>query len=91
MNHQDIKKKLKEMTKPELRALFENAELEETKKWLLKYAYIDESKTKIGYEISFTKYFYKYQEPRKTEDIMNEILELDKKLDGVLKELQENE
>lgn len=56
-----------------------------------KYAYIDESKTKIGYEISFTKYFYKYQEPRKTEEIMNEILELDRKLDGVLKELQENE
>lgn len=56
-----------------------------------KYAYIDESKTKIGYEISFTKYFYKYQEPRKIEEIMNEILELDRKLDGVLKELQENE
>lgn len=56
-----------------------------------KYAYIDDSKTKIGYEISFTKYFYKYQEPRKTEDIMNEILELDRKLDGVLRELQENE
>ena len=56
-----------------------------------KYAYIDESKTKIGYEISFTKYFYTYQEPRKTADIMKEILELDKKLDGVLKELQENE
>lgn len=56
-----------------------------------KYAYIDESKTKIGYEISFTKYFYKYQEPRKTEEIMKEILELDKKLDGVLKELQEDE
>ncbi|MDD7150761.1 MAG: class I SAM-dependent DNA methyltransferase [Clostridium sp.] len=56
-----------------------------------KYAYIDESKTKIGYEISFTKYFYKYHEPRKTEDIMNEILELDRKLDGVLRELQENE
>ena len=56
-----------------------------------KYAYIDESKTKIGYEISFTKYFYKYQAPRKTEIIMNEILELDRKLDGVLRELQENE
>lgn len=56
-----------------------------------KYAYIDESKTKIGYEISFTKYFYKYQEPRKTEKIMKEILELDRKLDGVLKELQEDE
>ena len=56
-----------------------------------KYAYIDESKTKIGYEISFTKYFYKYQEPRKTEEIMKEILDLDRKLDGVLKELQEDE
>ena len=56
-----------------------------------KYAYIDESKTKIGYEISFTKYFYKYQEPRKTKEIMKEILELDRKLDGVLKELQEDE
>lgn len=57
----------------------------------VKYAYIDESKTKIGYEISFTKYFYKYQEPRKTEEIMKEILELDRKLDGILKELQEDE
>ena len=56
-----------------------------------KYAYIDESKIKIGYEISLTKYFYKYHEPRKTEEIMKEILELDKKLDGVLKELQEDE
>lgn len=56
-----------------------------------KYAYIDESKTKIGYEISFAKYFYKYQEPRKTEDIMEEIIELDRKLDGVLKQLQEDE
>ena len=52
-------------------------------------SYIDNSKTKIGYEISFTKYFYKYQEPRSTKDIMNEILELDKKLDGVLKEISD--
>lgn len=42
MNHQDIKKKLKEMSKSELRALFEKAELEETEKWLLKYAFIEE-------------------------------------------------
>lgn len=42
MNHQNIKKKLKEMSKAELRALFEKAELEENEKWLLKYAYIDE-------------------------------------------------
>lgn len=52
-------------------------------------AWIDESKTKLGYEISFTKYFYEYKEPRKTEDIMKEILDLDAKLDGVLKELQD--
>ena len=51
------------------------------------FAWIDENKTKIGYEISFTKYFYKYQEPRKTDEILKEILELDKKLDGALKEL----
>lgn len=50
-------------------------------------SYIDNSKSKIGYEISFTKYFYKYIEPRNTKDIMNEIIELDKKLDGVLKEI----
>ena len=42
MNHQYIKKILKSMSKPDLRALFEKAELEETERWLLKYAYIDE-------------------------------------------------
>lgn len=52
-------------------------------------SYIDNSKTKIGYEISFTKYFYKYKEPRSTKKIMAEILELDKKLDGVLKEISD--
>jgi type I restriction enzyme M protein len=53
-----------------------------------KHSYIDDSKTKIGYEIAFTKYFYKYEEPRKSDDIINEILEIDSRLDGVLKELQ---
>lgn len=52
-------------------------------------AWIDDNKTKVGYEISFTKYFYEYKEPRKTEEIMKEILELDAKLDGVLKELRD--
>ena len=42
MNHQDLKKKLKEMSKSELRALFEKAELDNTERWLLKYAFIDE-------------------------------------------------
>ena len=51
-------------------------------------SYIVENKTKIGYEIPFTRYFYEYKPPRKTEDILEEILALDKELDGVLKELQ---
>lgn len=42
MNYQFIKKRLKSMSKSELRLLFDKAELEETEKWLLKYVYIDE-------------------------------------------------
>lgn len=58
----------------------------------VKGAFIDQKKTKVWYEISFTKYFYKYQEPRKTEDILKEIWEIDKKLDNTLHELEdENE
>ena len=33
-------------------------------------AWIDEKKTKIGYEIPMTRYFYEYQAPEKVEDIM---------------------
>ena len=47
-------------------------------------AWIDNTKTKVGYEIPFTRYFYKYVPPRKSEDIMGEIIELEKSLDGVL-------
>lgn len=47
-------------------------------------AWIDEKKTKIGYEIPFTRYFYKYVPPKKSEDIMAEIMELKKSLDGSL-------
>jgi len=50
-------------------------------------AWIDEKKTKVGYEIPFTRYFYKYVPPRKSEDIMAEILELEKSLDGSLEEI----
>ena len=50
-------------------------------------AWIDESKTKIGYEIPFTRYFYRYEPPRSSADIMAEILELEKELDGSLEEI----
>jgi type I restriction enzyme M protein len=32
-------------------------------------AWIDHNKTKIGYEIPFNRYFYKYTPPRKSEEI----------------------
>ncbi len=41
-------------------------------------AYMDRSKDKIGYEIPFTRYFYKYTPPRKSADILNEIIENEK-------------
>ena len=47
-------------------------------------AWIDKKKTKVGYEISFTRYFYKYEAPRPSKEIMNEILEIEKELDGAL-------
>lgn len=37
-------------------------------------AYVYEKKTQIGYEISFTKCFYKSMEPREMSDILAEIL-----------------
>lgn len=42
-------------------------------------AKIDPKKTKIGYEIPFTREFYKYVAPRKSEDIFAHLQELDKR------------
>lgn len=41
-------------------------------------AWIDEKKTKIGYEIPFTREFYKYVAPRKSDEIYASLLELDR-------------
>lgn len=52
-------------------------------------AYVDESKTKIGYEISFTKYFYKPVKLRDMKDILASLAELEKESDGVMDEIVE--
>ena len=52
-------------------------------------AYVDENKTKIGYEISFTKYFYKPVELRDMKDILASLEELEKESDGVMDEIVE--
>ncbi len=50
-------------------------------------AWIDTKKSKVGYEIPFTRYFYKYEAPKPSADIMGEILKLEKELAGSLDEV----
>jgi len=50
-------------------------------------AWIDESKTQIGYEISFTRYFYKPQPLRSLEEIRADILALEQETEGLLAEI----
>lgn len=50
-------------------------------------AFPDRSKDKIGYEIPFTRYFYKYVPPRKSSDILQEIIDNETALQQTLKEV----
>ena len=50
-------------------------------------AWIDESKSKVGYEIPFTRYFYKYEAPRPSSELAAEIRDLEMDLAGVLDEI----
>ncbi len=53
-------------------------------------AWIDEKKTRVGYEIPFTRYFYKYEVPQSAASLMAEILELERELEGSLMEVFES-
>ena len=50
-------------------------------------AWIDENSAKIGYEISFTRYFYKPTPLRTLEEIRADILALEKETEGLLDEI----
>jgi type I restriction enzyme M protein len=50
-------------------------------------AWIDESSIKKGYEVSFTRYFYKPQPLRSLEEIRADILALEKETEGLLEEI----
>ena len=50
-------------------------------------AWIDEKKSKVGYEIPFTRYFYQYEAPKPSAEIMQEILAIEAELDGALAEV----
>jgi len=51
-------------------------------------AWIDHSKTKIGYEIPFTRQFYSYTPPRSVADIRNEIDNLEFEIQELMKGLK---
>ena len=50
-------------------------------------AWIDHSKTKVGYEIPMTRYFYEYQAPEAVEDIVARITTLEQDISAGLSEL----
>lgn len=50
-------------------------------------AWIDEKKTTIGYEISFTKYFYKAPEIKSMKEIVDSLHALEAEADGMLSDI----
>lgn len=50
-------------------------------------AWVDHSKTNIGYEVNFTKYFYQYKPLRSLDDIRKDIMAIEQETDGLLKEV----
>jgi len=52
-------------------------------------AWIDESKTKLGYEINFNRYFYKYTPPRPLVEIETNLKRIEKEIADMLAEVTE--
>lgn len=50
-------------------------------------AWINLDATKIGYEISFNKYFYRHKPLRSIEEVSRDILELEAESDGLIREI----
>jgi len=81
---------------PELRD-YENVPLKEDVQEYMKRevlphvpdAWIDESKTKIGYEINFNRYFYKYTPPRPLEEIEADLKKIEDEIADMLSEVTE--
>jgi type I restriction enzyme M protein len=52
-------------------------------------AWVDESKTKVGYEIGFNRYFYQYTAPRPLAEIESELKQIEQEIADMLKEVTE--
>ncbi len=50
-------------------------------------AWINLDATKIGYEISFNKYFYRHKPLRELEEVTADILNLESESDGLIREI----
>jgi type I restriction enzyme M protein len=50
-------------------------------------SWVDKDKTQIGYEVNFTKYFYKYTPLRPVNEVLKDLLDLEKESDGLMNEL----
>lgn len=51
------------------------------------YGWINLDSTKIGYEISFNKYFYQHKPLRSLEDVSRDIIDLEQKADGLIADI----
>ena len=95
-NGEIIRKKGKPVADPELRDT-ENIPLTQDidayfAREVLPYApdaWIDEKKTKVGYEIPMTRYFYEYQQPEASDAILERIIGLESDISASLKRLFE--
>ena len=93
-NGQPVLKKGKKVANADLRDT-ENVPLDEDvdayfAREVLPYApdaWIDKSKTKVGYEIPMTRYFYEYKKPESSEDILSRIMNLEDEIAVSLKTL----
>ena len=52
-------------------------------------AWVDESQTKIGYEINFNRYFYQYTPPRPLEEIEADLKRIEGEIANMLSEVTE--
>ena len=69
-----------------LKEQIHNYFLEEVKPHVAE-AWIDLDATKIGYEISFNKYFYRHTPLRSLDTVAKEILELEEKNEGLIMDI----
>jgi type I restriction enzyme M protein len=50
-------------------------------------SWMDRTKDSVGYEINFTKYFYKYQPLRSLEEITNDLWKVEDETEGLMKQI----